>query len=143
MGTTHRFAAQAMLSTLEAKKKSTRLLAKPWDKPELADTWADATNKNTLGRSEAMLMGETRDRATAAMRSQRTAREQAKRNGKVGGRRRRCPHGADWPKRHSCCAKERCASWDAWAKTKGSIVTADVLCDACFVAPACRWRRTM
>lgn len=80
-----------MLSTLEAKKKTTRLLAKPWDKPELADTWADATNKNTLGRSEAMLMGETRDKATAAMRAQRTAREQAKRNGRVGGRWRGCP----------------------------------------------------
>ncbi|KAG2493472.1 hypothetical protein HYH03_008289 [Edaphochlamys debaryana] len=62
---------QAMLSTIEAKKKSNRLLAKPWEKPELADTYADTTNRNTFSRNEAAALGAIKDKATTAMRTAR------------------------------------------------------------------------
>ncbi|PNW70067.1 hypothetical protein CHLRE_17g704300v5 [Chlamydomonas reinhardtii] len=74
---------QAMLSTLQAHQKTNRLLAKPWEKPDLADTFADASNKNTLSRGEAEAMAAHRDKYTAAMRTQRTAREYQKKNGRV------------------------------------------------------------
>lgn len=72
-----------MLSTLQAHQKTNRLLAKPWEKPDLADTFADASNKNTLSRGEAEAMAAHRDKYTAAMRTQRTAREYQKKNGRV------------------------------------------------------------
>jgi hypothetical protein len=72
-----------MLSTLEAKKKTSKLLARPFEKPETAGLYPDATSRATFTRAEAATLAAHRDKATAAMRAGRTAREHAKRNGPV------------------------------------------------------------
>ncbi|GLI64998.1 hypothetical protein VaNZ11_008424 [Volvox africanus] len=74
---------QAMLSTLEARKKSTRLLTKPWDKPELGDAYREISNKETMSRAEAQAAAAHKEKYTAVMRAQRTAREAQRKNGRV------------------------------------------------------------
>ncbi len=78
-----------MLSTLEAHKKTARLLAKPWEKPDLADTFVDATTRNTLCKPEMQLMAEHRDKYTAFTRTKRTAKHHQKTTGYVSTR--ACP----------------------------------------------------
>ncbi|KXZ50888.1 hypothetical protein GPECTOR_14g137 [Gonium pectorale] len=74
---------QALQSTMEATKKSSRLLTKPWEKPELVDAFTDTPNKVTLTRAEAAAQGAHRDKYTTAMRAQRLAKEHQKKNGRI------------------------------------------------------------
>ncbi|GFR48568.1 hypothetical protein Agub_g10470, partial [Astrephomene gubernaculifera] len=74
---------QAMLTTLEARQKSSRLLTQPWAKPELADSYPDVSGKQTLCRADAAAVAAHRDKYTAAMRERRLAREHQRKNGRV------------------------------------------------------------
>ncbi|EFJ49198.1 hypothetical protein VOLCADRAFT_90100 [Volvox carteri f. nagariensis] len=74
---------QVMLTTLEARKKSTRLLTKTWDKPELADAYKETSTKETMSRAQAAAAGAHKEKYTTFMRAQRTAREEQRKNGRV------------------------------------------------------------